>query len=185
MRALLIAAALIACIATTALGADNSELRAFQRDAQPGDGIGMRLHEGMVADSRRIAVYTDSRGRRFTLYVVKTDRGWLCAVIRTPTGSGSGCSPSSQFIQPGSHGAYMSGRHFVGVTANNVTRVVLIGSRGVRHSVPVTEDGGFIHNCRAYNGCASLIVCVQSYNRSNKLLGSEPVMGGRCPTRRR
>ena len=75
----------------------------------------------------------------------------------------------------------MSGRHFVGVTANNVTRVVLIGSRGGRHSVPVTEDGGFIHNCRAYNGCASLIVCVQSYNRSNKLLGSEPVMGGFSP----
>ena len=130
---------------------------------------------------RRIAAYTDSRGRRFTLYVVKTDRLAL-------RGDSDAYRQRQRLFSeqpvhsPGSHGAYMSGRHFVGVTANNVTRVVLIGSRGVRHSVPVTEDGGFIHNCRAYNGCASLIVCVQSYDRSNKLLGSEPVMGGRRPT---
>jgi len=185
MRALLIAAAFLACVATTALGADNSELRAFQRDAQPGDAIAMRLHEGFVADSRRIAVYTDTRGRRFTLYVAKTDRGWLCAVLRRPTGSGSGCSPRDQFFRPRSHGVYMSGRHFVGVTTNDVASVVLIGSRGARHRVPVTRDGGFIYNCRAYNGCASLIACVQSYDGANKLLGSERVMGGRCPTRRR
>ena len=146
----------------------------------------MRVVAGKITDSRRIARYVDSRGRRVTLYLAKTDRGWLCMLLRRgiSNGGGAGCSPVKQFFQAGSHGAYMSGRHFVGVTTNDVARVVLIGSRGIRHPVSVTRDGGFIYNCRAYNGCASLIVCVQSYDRGNRLLGSEHVMGGACPNRR-
>ena len=103
---------------------------------------------------------------------------------RGSSGGGYGCSPREQFILPGSHGSYTSGRHFAGIVTNDVARIVLIGSRGIRHGVPVSRDGGFIYNCRAYNGCASLIVCVQSYNRADKFLGSEAVMGGSCPRRR-
>jgi hypothetical protein len=58
------------------------------------------------------------------------------------------------------------------VAANAVTRVVLVGVRGARHVVPLSRDNGFVHDCRAYNGCACLIDRVHAY-AGTRLLGTQ------------
>jgi len=168
---------------------NESELRAFQRSKQPIDVLRGRFADHLqITDSRRIATYVDRRGRRATLYVAKGGLG-LCHVLvhSSPPngfgGAGSGCSPPAQFLGRGRHVAASSGRLFAGVVANEVSRVVIVGSRGVRHPVKVTADGGFIYDCRAYNGCAGLIACVEAYTRDGKLLSRQPWFGLSCGRR--
>ncbi len=139
-----------------------------------------------MIDSRRIAVYQDRRGRRATLFVAKT-RTQLCIMLVNAAppgvgGAGGGCSPRSSFFQ-GRHVSATSGRLFAGVVSNEVARVVLVGSRGVRHPVEVTVDGGFIYDCRAYNGCAGLIACVEAYGRSGPVLSKQAWMADGCRRR--
>ena len=166
-----------------------SELRAFQRSKQTTDVLRGRFADHLqITDSRRIAAYVDRRGRRATLYVAKGGLG-LCNVLvhSSPPngvgGAGSGCSPPAQFLGRGRHVAASSGRLFAGVVSNEVARVVIVGSRGVRHPVKVTADGGFIYDCRAYNGCAGLIACVEAYTRDGKLLSRQPWFGLSCKRR--
>jgi hypothetical protein len=168
---------------------DASELRAFQRSKQPTDVLRRRFADHLqITDSRRIATYVDRRGRRATLYLAKGGLG-LCHILvhSSPPngfgGAGSGCSPPAQFLGRGRHVAASSGRLFAGVVANEVARVVIVGSRGVRHPVKVTADGGFIYDCRACNGCAGLIACVEAYTRDGKPLSRQPWFGLRCKRR--
>lgn len=168
---------------------DKSELRAFQRAKQSTDVVRGRFADRLqIADSRRVATYVDRRGRRATLYLAKGGLG-LCHILvhSSPPygfgGAGSGCSPPAQFLGRGRHVAASSGRLFAGVVANEVARVVIVGSKGVRHPVKVTADGGFIYDCRAYNGCAGLIACVEAYTRDGKLLSRQPWFGLSCARR--
>jgi hypothetical protein len=158
------------------------ELRAFDRAKRPTDIVPVKLGPMTFTDSRRIATYVDRRGRRATLYVAKTRTG-LCHVLVKWGGASSGCSRPADFLGPGRHISASAGRLFVGVVANEVTRVVIVGSRGVRHPVKVTADGGFIHDCRAYNGCAGLIACVEAYARDGTFLSSQPWSVGNCRRR--
>ena len=160
-------------------------MRAFERPKRPADilrGSFTRAFE--IVDSRRVAVFTDSRGRRSTLYVAKT-RTQLCIVetrsdaTGAPTGSGGGCSPAAAFFD-GRHVAATSGRLFSGVVSNDVARVVIVGSRGVRHQPRLSVDGGFIHTCRAFNGCARLIACVEAYDRQGERLSTQAWLPGGC-----
>jgi hypothetical protein len=164
------------------------ELRAFQRAKKPTDVLhGFFAQRFRVTDSRRIAVYQDRRGRRATLYVAKT-RTQLCVVLVSSSSAGSvggasaGCSPKSSFFQ-GRHVAASTGRLLSGVASNEVARIVIVGSRGVRHPVAVTRDGGFIYDCRAYNGCAGLIACVEAYSRDGDFLSGQAWGPGGCRRR--
>jgi hypothetical protein len=188
-RWLLALAALCAVAAAGASGAAvEPELRAFERPKRATDVLrGSFARHFRVTDSRRIATYTDRRGRRTDLYVAKT-RTQLCIVAANSngpgaiSGSGGGCSPKADFFD-GRHVAASSGRLVHGVVANDVSRVVLVGSRGVRHQARLTRDGGFIHDCRAYNGCAGLIACVEAYGADGSLLSAQQWLPGGCRRR--
>lgn len=185
MRAVLVLLGLL--IAGTAMAAGSSPpgLRTFERAKRPSDVLrGSFANHFGVTDSRRIASYTDRRGRRSDLYVAKT-RMQMCIVsvnfnaTGTGGGSGGGCSPTADFFH-GERVVATSGRLFQGVVANDVARVVLVGSRGVRHTVRLTSDGGFIYNCRAYNGCARLIACVEAYAPDGSYLSGQPWLPRGC-----
>lgn len=170
-------------------GNESETLRAFQRAKQLTDVLRGPFAERLrITDSRRIATYVDRRGRRATLYVAKT-RTDLCQLLvqsSTPGGvggAGAGCSPRAAFLGQGRHVAASSGRLFSGVVANEVARVVIVGSKGVRHPVNVTADGGFIYDCRAYNGCAGLIACVEAYTRNGNFLSGQAWLPGGCRRR--
>jgi len=171
------------------LQGDASELRAFKRPKQPSDVLSGRFADHLeITDSRRIATYVDRRGRRATLYVAKGGLGLCQVLVKSSTsggvgGGGGGCSPPADFLNRERHVAASSGRLFAGVVANEVARVVIVGSRGVRHPVKVTADGGFIYDCRAYNGCAGLIACVEAYTRDGTLLSGQPWEPGGCRRR--
>jgi hypothetical protein len=157
---------------------DEVEPRALQRAKRPNDVLRASFAQHFrITDSRRIAVYQDRRGRRATLYVAKT-RTQLCVVLVNSSsagavgGAGGGCSPKSSFFQ-GRHVSASSGRLFWGLVSNEVARIVIVGSKGVRHPVEVTPDGGFIYDCRAYNGCAGLVACVEAYARGGDFLSGQ------------
>jgi len=186
-----VAIAILACQSASAgpvIDGGESELRAFERAKRPNDVLrGSFARHFRVTDSRRIAAHQDRRGRRATLYVAKT-RTQLCVVLVTSSsagsvgGAGGGCSPKSSFFQ-GRHVSASSGRLFWGLVSNEVARIVIVGSRGVRHPVAVTRDGGFIYDCRAYNGCAGLIACVEAYDRDGDFLSGQAWGPGGCRRR--
>lgn len=175
--------------AADARGNTPETLRAFQRAKQPTDVVpGRFAAHFQITDSRQIATYLDPRGRRATLYVAKSRLGVCQVLVRSSApggigGGGGGCSPRADFLGPGRRIAASSGRLFAGVVSNEVSRVVIVGSRGVRHPVKVTADGGFIYDCRAYNGCARLIDCVEAYARDGDLLSGQAWGPGGCRRR--
>lgn len=188
MRTVPVLLGLLIAGTATAAGSSPPELRAFERPKRESDVLRASVTAHLrVVDSRRIAAYEDRRGRRATLFVAKT-RTELCVMLVTSTavrgvnGAGGGCSPSKDFFQ-GRHVAATSGRLFAGVVSNEVGRVVLVGSRGVRHSIRPTRDGGFIYDCRAYNGCARLIACVEAYAADGSYLSGQPWLPRGCRRR--
>jgi hypothetical protein len=64
----------------------------------------------------------------------------------------------------------MSGRLLSGVAGNEVARIVVVGTHGVRHTVRLTRDKGFIWDCRAWSGCSSVIAEIQAYDRAGKTI---------------
>jgi len=159
--------------------------KAFSRAKTPADAVSHRLHpRWRIVDSRRVATYRDRRGRFAELYVAKTSDGQLCHVLSSDTGFGGGCSPARLFFRPGHRVSALSTRLFAGIAADEVTRVVLVGSRGKRHVPRLSPDGGFIYNCRAYNGCACLIAWLDAYNANGKRVSHENWLGSGCRTRR-
>lgn len=190
MRALVFLLGLLLVTAATAAdnGGTEDELQAFERPKRESDVLRAPVAAHLrLTDSRRIAVYEDRRGRRATLFVAKT-RTDLCIMLVSSTavrgvgGAGGGCSPRSSFFQ-GRHAAATSGRLFAGVVSNQVGRVVLVGSRGVRHPIRPTNDGGFIYDCRAYNVCARLIACVEAYGTRSQLLSRQAWLPDGCRSR--
>jgi hypothetical protein len=174
--------ALIALVGSFA-STTSDELRAFERPEQPGDSFLPRWGPFEIVDSRRVASFTDSRGRVFRLYVAKTRGGELCVMQAQSGGAGGGCSPASDFVSRNRPVAATSGRLFAGVVSNDVAKVILVGSLGRRHQVALTRDGGFIHTCRAYNGCSTLIACIESYDRNGRLLARQPWARPGCARR--
>lgn len=74
-------------------------------------------------------------------------------------------------------------RLFAGIAANEVTRVVLVGSRGVRHRLQLSSDGGFIYDCRAYNGCACLVARLDAHDDQGKRVTHESWLSPTCRRR--
>ena len=155
-----------------------TELRAFLRAKQATDVLPAWVHvRSKVTDSRRIATYVDGRKRPASTYIVKTADGLLChftiSTNRAGRHAGGGCSTQRLLFASGQHVAAGRGRLLAGVVANEVRHIVVVGSRGRRHPVRVTPDGGFIFDCRAWNGCACVVAAVEARDADNRLLSTQ------------
>jgi hypothetical protein len=168
------------------LAGAGKEPRAFARPRRATDALPRAIHvpdparsgamEKIIA-TRRIATYTDGRGRRALLYLVKTPHQ-ICDFIFWGSGAGGGCNSSTNFFT-GGHVAVGSGHLLSGVADDDVASLVVVGSRGVRHPVAVTADGGFIYDCKAYNGCTCVVDHVEAFDAAGAKIESDHV-GGRC-----
>ncbi|HEY3185649.1 MAG TPA: hypothetical protein VGJ77_22585 [Gaiellaceae bacterium] len=177
-----VAGAQRAPITLTAPAAAASHLRAFDRPRRASDRLPALIHlpagdfwhpstrPAKVVDSRRVATYVDGRGRRAALYVAKTATQ-TCIVSTWNQGAGAGCSPHDRFFANG-HLVVSSGRLVFGVATDDVARIVVVGSRGVRHPVELTRDGGFIYDCKAYNGCPCVVDHVEALSNSGVMLAA-------------
>ena len=149
MRLLVVSALVLGtCAGTVAAAsrdtANRDELRAFKRAQRATDVLPASLRRDLrMVESRRIATYRDRRGRSAAVYVAR-GRGRLCVITRQWNGTSAGCSPAHRFLTRQKPIAAGSGRLFAGVAANDVSHVVIVGTRGVRHRASVTPDGGFI-----------------------------------------
>ena len=160
----------------------SNDPRAFQRPPRAADKF--RSHwprHGRVIASRRVATY-DGRARRASLYVFKTSTGEACYAL-VFNGIGGGCYPKTLF-RPNFRLAAGSGQLFAGIAADEVTRVVIIGSRGVRHNVRLSPDNGFIFDCRAYNGCACVVARIDAFTRSGRRVVSQRWLAPTCSRKR-
>jgi hypothetical protein len=62
-------------------------------------------------------------------------------------------------------------RVLFGAADDSVARVIVVGSQGRRHAVPLSRDGGFIYDCEAYAGCGSVVDHVEAYAADGALIG--------------
>jgi hypothetical protein len=168
------------CLASTSSIAaqSSSELRAFVRAKQATDVLPAWVHvREKVTDSRRIATYVDGRKRPAAVYVLKTADGQLCHLTistnRAGRGGSMGCGPKGSFFPRRQHVAAVSGRLLSGVVRNEVRNIVVVGSRGRRYPVRVTSDGGFIFDCRAWNGCACVVAAIEARDADRRLLSTQ------------
>lgn len=189
---LFVAALVLATLTTAAAGAATSTIpSAFARaqvasDQLPGNFQGVP-GEGLPHDSRRIATLRGTK-RDWSVYIFKQTirhrflkpsvRPSICLFVFTHedggVGGGGGCSPSTLFLGPTRHvSTSATGRVLAGVASDRVTRVIVIGSRGVVHEVPLSADQGFIFNCRAYNGCACVISRIQAFDKRGNRIANE------------
>jgi hypothetical protein len=122
-----------------------------------------------ISASRRLATYTDRRGRQASVFVART-RSSLCLIWAWNNAVGASCSPSDQFFPTG-HLSISTGRLVFGVADSRVASVRIMGSRGAVHQERVTTDGGFIYDCKAYNGCACVISYVEAFSGAGASLG--------------
>jgi hypothetical protein len=166
--------------------------RAFARPATPLDALPAKApfrsglpgrggtHEEIIA-ARRIASYTDGRGRRSLLYLLRSAHE-ICEFTVRGSGAGGGCSPAADFFA-GRHVVAGSGRLVTGVADDDVATLVIVGTLGVRHRVRLTDDGGFIYDCKAYNGCTCVVDHVEAFDSSGQKIESDRV-GGACRKKR-
>jgi hypothetical protein len=145
----------------------SDDARAFQRPARAADRFQPPWpHHGRVIASRLVATYDGRRGRRASLYVYKTSSGEACYAL-VFRGVGGGCNPKTLFRQ--NHRLVAgSGQLLAGIAADEVTRVVIVGSRGIRHDVRLSPDNAFIFDCRAYNGCTCVVARVEGFTRTGR-----------------
>ena len=134
----------------------------------------------MIA-SRLVATYDGGPNRRGRVYIYKTSRGesgyWF--VWR---GAGGGCSPGPLFERQ--RVVAGAGQFLAGVAADEVTRIVVVGSRGVRHLVPLSADNGFVYDCRTYNGCPCAVTWLDAY-AGDKRVHHQNWLGMGCSRKRR
>ncbi len=187
MRVRYVAAfAAVLFVAGTAL-ASNDSPKAFDRPARATDALPAALRTlppekfGFFVVSRRIATYDGGPHRRGRLYVLRTARGYTCVAF-VWRGVGMGCNPGSLFVG-GQRVSAEAGQFLSGIAADEVTRVVVVGSRGVRHRVPLSPDKGFIYDCRAYNGCPCAVAWLDAY-AGERRVAHQDWLGNGCRTRR-
>jgi hypothetical protein len=187
------AIAALACLTLTTgvcAAAGSTLPSAFERDATKADRLPASLRdwggtpgEGRPYQGRRIATLSGTK-RVWTLYIFKQRRtnplrpgdtgvhvcvfAWMRDRGSPRGGGGGGCSPADRFFAAGRDISASSSRVIAGVASDRVARVVIVGSLGRVHKVPLTADNGFIFNCRAYNGCACVVSRIQAFDRSGQ-----------------
>ena len=143
-------------------------------------------NRGRPRDSRRIATYIDGKQRRWSLFIFREAiRGQenICTFVIQGHGGGGGCDPSVTFFVPGREVVASEGHVLAGVASDRVTRIMVIGSRGVLHRVTLTPDHGFIYDCATYNGCTCAVARLKAFDRTGKLITNQPWLGSRCKRR--
>jgi hypothetical protein len=171
------------------------DIRAFDRPATATDRLPERIAQSFrrrgtrLSDSRQIARYRDGRGRLHRLFASRGHdaerREVICQILVRANGHGSGCSPSSGFFGSGRRVAASSGRLMWGFVARDVARVVVVGTQGRLHPVALTTDGGFIWNCRAYNGCACVVAELHAFDDRGRLVTRQNWRAASCAAGRR
>ena len=177
---LALAAVVCATVSSVALAASSPNLPSvFARTAVATDRLPPTFTgfpgEGRPGDSRRIATYKGTK-RTWSVYLFKqTIRGRanICTFVFEGGGAGGGCSPTASFFAPGRQVNASSSRVLAGVASDRVARVVVIGSQGVVHEVPLSPDRGFIFNCPAYNGCACVVSRLQAFDDAGKRITNQ------------
>ena len=163
------------------------EPRAFARAAKPSDALPSWLQRrwphdyGRILASRRVATY-QGRARQASLYVFKTSSGKMCHML-VWRGAGGGCNRGTLFRRD-DRVAAGSGQLLAGIAADEVARVVIIGSKGVRHRVHLSPDNGFIFDCRAYNGCTCVVKWLDAYTADGRRVAHQDWLGYGCSRRR-
>lgn len=178
-----------AAVASAAAAAPPPHIRAFDRPERPTDRLpgnarifGGDLHhlpaqQERVLASRRVAAYTDGGGRAATLYVAETATQ-ICLVQTWLGGAGSACTSKSFF---GSRRLVITQGHLLyGLAADGVESVVVVGARGVPHRVALSPDGGFIYDCKAWNGCVCVVDHGEALNASGAVLAREGALPPPC-----
>jgi hypothetical protein len=198
-----IAVVLCAAVSSVALAASAPGLpSAFSRPAVPADRLPRGFQGvfdrggGLPYDSRRIATLSGTK-RQWSVYIFKQriknrllksgarPRVNVCLFVFTDgQGGGGGCSPTAVFFGAGRQVNASSSRVFAGVATDRVARVVVIGSQGVVHEVPLSPDHGFIFNCRAYDGCACVVSRLQAFDRMGRRITNQDWVGSRSCRRR-
>ena len=179
----LVGAIFVIATSGTALGKPASDNpRAFERPPRAADQFQPHWpRHGRVIASRLVATY-NGRARRASLYVFKTSTGETCHAL-VFNGIGGGCNPKTLF-RPKYRLAAGSGQLFAGIAADEVTRVVIIGSRGVRHNVRLSADNGFIFDCRAYNGCTCVVARVEGFTATGRRVVNQRWGSASCSRKR-
>jgi hypothetical protein len=137
-----------------------------------------------ILATRRIASYTDGRGRRALLYLLRTG-AQICEFTFWRDGAGGGCNPKSDFFAA-RHVVAGSGHLIAGVVDETVARLVIVGTHGGRHYVTPTADGGFIYDCRAYSGCTGCVIDhLEAFNAAGQRIEADRVTGGCTKNRNR
>lgn len=164
-----VAFAIAAVTVAAGASAATQEPIAFQRPARADDRYTGPPSTWQIRDSRLVAralVRRPNRVNQARLYLVRRANGMLCVVLHDAGGGAASCTSSSQLAR----GVSLSGRLLAGVVRNEVARVVVVGTRGVRHPVKLTRDKGFIWDCRAWNGCRWVVAAVEAYDAAGSLL---------------
>ena len=182
VRTALAAMVFCASLATGVVAAYASNLpSAFERSPTAADQLPPTFQgvsgEGRPYASRRIATLSSTK-RQWSVYIFKQriknrllqsgtkPRLNVCLfVFSDGENGGGGCSPTALFFGPDGAITASSSRVLAGVASDRVARVVVIGSQGKAHDVPLSGDKGFIFNCRAYNGCACVISRLQAFDK--------------------
>jgi hypothetical protein len=161
--------------------------RAFRRPARPSDRLPERLSHiieagasgaspDRVVASRRVASYTDGRGRRAVFYLIESLRR-ICTLTTWGSGAGGGCNPISNPFG-GRHMIGGSGHLFSAIVDDSVAKVVVVGRLGVRHPVAINSDRAFIYDCKAYSGCTCVVSRIDAYNKGGKIIQSQQLPTG-------
>jgi hypothetical protein len=175
-----------AFLSNGALGSSAADLpSAFDRPATSADRLPFTLApaagEGRPYDSRHVATYA-GRTRTWDVFVFKQSRPTfrstravehVCVFVADGRSAGGGCSPTPTFFGPRRHVVASSGRVLAGVVSDRVARLVVIGSAGRAHRVPLSADDGFVFDCRAYNGCACVLDRVQAFDRAGRMITNQ------------
>ena len=142
---------------------------AFQRPARADDRYTGAPSSWQIRDSRLVAralVRRPNHVNQARLYLVRRANGMMCIILRDAGGGAASCTSPAQF----GNGLSLSCRLLVGVVRNDVARLTVVGTCGVRHTVKRTRDKGFTWDCRAWKGCRRVVAAVEAYDATGNLL---------------
>jgi hypothetical protein len=147
----------------------------FAREPRPIDRLPGWLLRRRVLASRRIGVY-EQEGHRAALYLVRVDdEPGLCLMLVSVGAAGGACSPRLLSGELAIMGLSYGNHYASGRVRSDVRSVVVVGTRGRRHRIPVHTGGGFIYRCPAFSGCTSSIYSIEAYGADGRRLGSDAI----------
>jgi len=161
--------------ATTAAGA-GVPLKAFARPHHSYDNLPPAAKSLLpeVANSRRVATAIDTKKNQFLVYVTLMKDKRVCSVLVQGKSYSASCTPQPILFTTGRHSFSVVKGLIGGVAANDITRVVLVGSSKSK-AITLTPDNGYIFGCPAPSTFDSWVKTVVGYNAAGKIVSRETV----------